>query len=360
MTWLGVRDHRVGWYAPSANLASEHDCQDQLGSLRKGTLLLEAKLSAVTKPQTLFSISRNWPATGHFSIKALSHGGIIVVDALGDDICHATLPFEATGRIDVIRLSFSWDENRNLGYVSLEEPESDRLITVEFPRPVGFQHRDLKRAFFGEGNGKWQKDTVFAAVSDRIEPVGPMPSLTGRTPICTPDGDAPVSELRRGDHVLTERGETAPVLQIVRRTVPAKGSFRPIRLRAPYFDLSRDIVIAPEQKLIMRGSQVEYMFGREAVLVPACHLLNDISAFKANGPETVTYYHVLLAGHQSILASGASIESLYIGRIRRKPDALARSVLSKFDQKLLPEHATPVWPVLKSYEAISLAMIRAA
>ena len=54
--------------------------------------------------------------------------------------------------------------------------------------------------------------------------------------------------------------------------------FHPIRLRAGYFGLTRDIAVSPNQKLVLRGSDVEYMFGREAVLVPARHLLNNIAA----------------------------------------------------------------------------------
>ena len=112
-----------------------------------------------------------------------------------------------------------------------------------------------------------------------------MPGLTAHTPITTQFGDKPICKLRRGDLVVTDEGELVPVLQVVRRIVPARGSFHPIRLRAPYFGLSRDIVVAPHQRLIMAGSQVEYIFSKEAVLVPARHLINDVSAFWAKGPE---------------------------------------------------------------------------
>ena len=110
----------------------------------------------------------------------------------------------------------------------------------------------------------------------------------------------------------------------------------------------------------MSGSQVEYMFGREAVLVPAQHLLNDRSALPAQGPAFVTYYHLLLAGHEAIVAAGAPVESFYIGRLRRKPDQFESSVLAGFDRSRLPEHPKPVRPVLMPHEAVTLALSRAA
>jgi hypothetical protein len=74
----------------------------------------------------------------------------------------------------------------------------------------------------------------------------------------------------------------------------------------------------------------------------------------------VTYHHLLLPGHEVVMAAGCPLESLYVGRLRRRPGAMARSVLATFDRSRLPEHAKPVWPVLKPFEAITLAMNRAA
>lgn len=133
-----------------------------------------------------------------------------------------------------------------------------------------------------------------------------------------------------------------------------------MRLRAGYFGLTRDIAVAPDQRLVMRGSDVEYTFGREAVLVPARHLVNNVSAVYAKGPETVALYQILLPGHEAVMASGCAVESLYIGRIRRKPEQLAASMLAEIDRSRLPEHAKPVWPVFKPFEAITLASSRAA
>ncbi len=94
--------------------------------------------------------------------------------------------------------------------------------------------------------------------------------------------------------------------------------------------------------------------------MPAKHLVNGMSTQFAEGPDVITYHHLLLPGHEAILAAGCPVESLYVGRLRRKPDQLGMSVLAGVDRSRLPEHPKPIWPVLKPFEAITLAMHRAA
>ena len=328
--------------------------------LPRGSLTVETRLSPDGRPQTLLAFHRTHPWSCSFSLQALPGGGFILIESQMDGVRHATLPHQPDGRMDMVRLTYSWDAPAKWGRVSLERPETDSIHTARMTPPHPMPLSDLKTMLTDQRQREMDDDVEFVALSDQVEPLGPMPGLTGCVPVCTPDGYLPAAHLRRGDLVLTETGKTVPVLQAVRRTVPAHGSFRPVRLRAPYFGLRRDIVVAPHQRLVIRGTQVEYTFGREAVLVPARHLINGVSAFYANGPDEVTYHQLLLPGHEEILAAGCSMESLYIGRLRRKPDQLSASLLARIDRSRLPEHAKPVWPVLKPFEAISLAISRAA
>lgn len=75
---------------------------------------------------------------------------------------------------------------------------------------------------------------------------------------------------------------------------------------------------------------------------------------------TVRYHQIILPRHESVFAAGSPVESLYIGRIRRKPDHLAASLLASFDRRLLPEHGKSSYPVLRPFEAITLLERRAA
>ena len=361
MGWIGVADHGGGRFDP-AGLAAQGDTAPPTltGDAPKGTLMIETHLSPQGRPQTLLSFPRAGPRGGLLSVQVLPSGGIVLVDEAGGDVRHTALTHDLDGRSELVRVSYGWDVPGGTGRLALEHLASGRIRTALVPPPHPIAMEDLRMITRYPASRIMDRDVTFIAVSDQIEPIGPMPALTANVPIATPHGEVPASQLRRGDTVLTSDGEVVPILRTLRQTVPARGTLRPVRLRAPYFGLTRDIAVAPHQRLVIGGSEVEYMFGTEAALVPARHLVNGASAHHGIGPDLVTYHALLLPGHQVLLAAGCPVESLYIGRLRRDKQALAASVLGREDAARLPEHARPVWPVLKPFEARTLAIHRAA
>lgn len=361
MTWVGVTDQHSGWFslegAGGDPLAFDMAPDT---SIARGTIMVEARISPEGRPQTLLAFERSYPWPGSFSLRALPDGSVVMVEAQGADIRSAVLPCPYHDRTDLVRLSYSWDVAARTGRLAIERPDpgSTHIVHIEDPRPMVVS--DLRELVMQPQAREMDSDVLQVAISDQVEPVGPMPTLTALTPIMTDRGERPIRDLKRGDLVRTDAGDLVPVLHVVRRVMPARGGFQPVRLRAGYFGLSRNLVVAPDQRLVMHGSEVEYMFGREAVLVPARHLVNNISAFYAKGPELVALYQVILPGHEAVLASNCPVESLYLGRIRRKPEHLAASLLAPIDRNRLPEHAKPVWPVLKPFEAVTLATSRVA
>lgn len=361
--WIGIADQESGRFSPGGSQALAGGRQkpvDAQALLPRGSLLVETRLSPEDRPQSLLAFRRTYPWAGSFALKALPGGGIFLVEAQADDMRHVTLPHAPDGRTDMVRLSYSWDAPEKWGRLTLERPETDLVHSVDIRNPHPMPLAELSHVFVDPRRRELDPDVSFFALSERPEPVGPMPGLTGQVPVSTPSGFVPAGLLNRGDLVLTAEGSSVPVLHRVSRVVPARGSFRPVLLRAPYFGLRQDILVAPQQRLVMSGTQVEYMFGREAVLVPARHLVNGVSARYAEGPDLVEYHGLLLPGHEAIIAAGCQMESLYIGRLRRKPASLAASVLTGLDRNSLPEHPRPMELVLKPFEAITLAMSRAA
>ncbi|WP_299845953.1 Hint domain-containing protein [uncultured Roseovarius sp.] len=363
MGWIGIADQN-GRQFDTSGLGDQAgpvgNPRDPAALMPRGTLMLETRLTPEKKPQTLLAFRRHYPWAGSFSLQMLPGGGIILVETQGDDVRHFTLPHDPDTRTSVLRLTYSWDAPGKWGLLTLEQPGSDiaQSVTLAPPHPIPLS--DMRSVIMEPLQRELHPEVDFIAVSSRVEPVGPMPGLTGSVLIATPQGETYADRLQRGDMVETASGEQVPVLHTVRRTVPARGSFRPVLIRAPYFGLHRDIVVAQQQRLVIGGSEVEYMFGKEAVLVPARHLVNGVSTRFADGPDLITYHHLLLPGHEAILAAGCPVESLYVGRLRRKPEQLASSVLAAVDRSRLPEHPKPIWPVLKPFEAITLAMHRAA
>lgn len=363
MGWIGLFDgenHRFDQRGIEADTLPSNKIPGDDILMPKGTLMAETRLSPDGRPRTLLQIQRTHPWHFSLSLQALPGGGFILIESQEDQMRHATLPHIPDGRMDLIRLTYRWDAPEKWGRLTMKRPETDTSHSVAMAPPHPLPMAELTQAIIHPHRREQNSGISLLALSDTIEPQGPMPGLTGNTPIATPSGYIPAGYLKRGDLVLTQSGESVPVLQTVKQIMPAHGSLRPVRLRAPYFGLRRDIVVAPHQRLVIDGSQVEYLFGREAVLVPARHLINGVSALYATGPDLVTYHHLLLPGHEVINAAGAPVASLYIGRLRRKPEQLAASLLAPFNRAHLPEHPQPVWPVLKPFEAVALALSRVA
>ncbi|MFD0860309.1 Hint domain-containing protein [Roseovarius aquimarinus] len=364
MGWIGIANHSEGRFDAEGlgrrSAARGADPATPLtGHAEAGTILIDTYLSPDARPQTLLSFQRAASGDGMLALKVVPTGGIVLIDAQAGDVRHAALNHDLDGRSEQVRVRYSWRAGAE-GSLTLKHLSSGRIRRAPVAPGHAVALEDLRMLTRFPAHRVMDPDVSFIAVSDAVEPIGAMPGLTAATPIATPRGPVPVARLRRGDTVLTAEGEVVPILRMISQTVPARGSLRPVRLRAPFFGLQRDIVIGPHQRLVIGGSQVEYMFGTEAVLVPARHLVNGSSAYHAKGPDLVTYHHMLLPEHQAIVAAGCPVESLYIGRLRRNRAALEASPLAGLDASRLPEHARPIWPVLKPFEARTLAMQRAA
>ncbi|MEO0939545.1 MAG: Hint domain-containing protein [Pseudomonadota bacterium] len=364
MAWIGLTDRKEGRFAPfglGAARSVTPILDDGPGALlTRGTLVVEAQLLPDGRPQDLFGFEASHPWPRRLVIQVLPNGSISLVHQQADRVCHAVLRWPATERAETIRISYAWDAPKGMGQLALEQPETGGVETVNISAPMPLMIQDVHAMMLGHSGRITARDVAFAAVSTQVEPVGPQPSLTADVPVATPYGYRAAGTLQRGDTVLTEQAGVVPVLHRVDRTVPARGAFQPLRLFAPYFGLVQDIVVAPSQRLVIRGSEVEYLFGREAVLVPARHLLNGHVGRVEPSGSLVRYTQLVLPGHETVMTAGTWSESLYLGRIRRHAPRVAQSVLAGCARSLLPEHAKPAFPVLRRFEAVTLADQRAA
>ena len=350
MTWVGLADQR------SHSIATfPYDAP-----LPQGTLILETNVAPHTKPQTILGLELRGADVCDMSIQAMPGGGIHFLLRSDNEIIHAALLHDAEDQANLLRISYSWDMDRSKARLVIERPGTNKLYLRDIERPLPLSPSVIRSLVEPSGRRHICEDLVFLAVSDEVETIGPMPALCPQTPIQTPEGMRPAGSLKRGDLITALNGDAIPVLQVLRKTLPARGSFQPVRLRAPYFGLAQDIVVTPEARLVVGGTQVEYLFGSENVLVPVKHLTSAASASFESGHNLVTYVQLLLPDHEPLMAGGTAIESLSIGRMRRKKHLLGATLLGAFDPHTLPEHSKTVFPVLKSYEAVTLAKLRAA
>ncbi|MBD3665482.1 Hint domain-containing protein [Sulfitobacter aestuariivivens] len=364
MTWLALCDHDDRKLSLNGLGVDRRDepclSPDPRLLVSRGTLLFEMRLNDDETTRDLFGYAESEPWPRGMLFRSLPGGGVAFIQSMANHTARAEIRVSNVARSDFIRITYSWDAAARWARMTLEQPQESVIKSVQIDAPQPLSLGDLRDLMLGRGSHVFSADMIFAALSDAIEPVGPMPSLMSDVPIATPWDYKAAGDLRRGDTVTTRASGVVPVVHSITRTVPARGSFRPIHLRAPYFGLQQDITVSPEQHLLIDGPEVEYLFGQEAVLVPASHLVNGFTGFAAPCGPTVSYTQLLLPKHETMLAAGTALESLYIGRIRRRPDELASSVLRDLDRHGLPEHGRPSHQVLRHFEAIHLARQRAA
>ena len=121
------------------------------------------------------------------------------------------------------------------------------------------------------------------------------------TRIATPTGEVAVEDLREGCEVVTLFSGTASVEWIGRRTITAPvDDQQPVRIRADAFGENvphRDLLLSPEHAVFSGG-----------VLIPVAALV-DGHAITREAVSEISYYHVLLAHHDVLLAEGLACES---------------------------------------------------
>jgi hypothetical protein len=125
------------------------------------------------------------------------------------------------------------------------------------------------------------------------------------TCIATPDGDAAIEDLNKGDLVLTASGNSRPVVWIGHRRAdcsrhPDPRRVWPILIQAAAFGPglpARDLRVSPQHGIFAEG-----------VLIPAKVLVNG-TTIRQEKVASIEYFHVELESHDILLADGLPAES---------------------------------------------------
>ena len=359
MTWLALATPHQGTVLRRGALADGAAEQERF--LLAGSVVLEfSRARRATAPLRLLDLAgqEDWPT--RLSIEQAPAGGVSVALRQGRTTSRVSVSGwgDCAGRD--LRLTFSWDAPSRRGVLSLEQLDGGELHQVDFatPQPLPMTIAEqIARPRHVAGRGAIAAEVNFLGVSDRIEPVGLIAGLAQNTPIDTPGGPVPIERLQPGDQVITEDSGPQPVRWIGMREVPALGRFLPVRLRAPYFGLRRDLVVAPEQRVQIDTVEVEYLFGERRVLVEARHLVNGVSALPERHHRTLKLYHVLLDRHEVLTAAGGRVESLYIGSIADDPALLGSTILAGMPCPEAPRHSGLACHLLRPFEAMTLRSV---
>ena len=189
--------------------------------------------------------------------------------------------------------------------VSITQGYNTEVVGVMFEGPepppgTVLTYRQGVSKYTGEKNSMTIQDTVVCYLAGTL--------------IETPDGPRPIESLQPGNPVITLDHGPMPLRWAGRFTVFGRGPLAPIRIAAGALGNRRDLLVSPNHRILLRAPQVELLFGAPEVLVPAKALVNG-TTIHAAPMRRVTYHHLLLDGHQAIVAEGIASESLFAGDV---------------------------------------------
>ena len=352
----------MGWlaYCGSNAQGTAHSSITPDIMIENGALVIEGPLPSDRRAATILELASLHPEPCLLRIQSIPGEGFSVLVSRGNKIFHALISHTLQARTDSFRLTLNWDAQSGDGLLAIEHPGDDALFTRTITGCIPMSGALILGALSEMQSAKVAQNLSYIGFHQGPLSIGPSPTLDYHTPVMTPQGYRKIGTLKPGDTVVSAGGDIVPVLGVFKKTTPAYGSYAPVRLRAPYFGLQSDLVMAGTQRLIVGGSDVEYTFGRDEVLIPAQHLINGTAAIAQPTDGTMTFYQLLLPQSEAFIASELCLESMFIGRLRRRKDIFAHTSLAELPRNLLPEHAANVSQVLRPYEAITLAAMRAA
>jgi hypothetical protein len=229
MTWLALSDHNDRRLSLRGLGIDKQDqpllVDDPNTPLMRGTILFETRISAEQDPKVLFAIKATEPDLRSLTFQTIAGGGVSVVQVQGGQKTHASLPLRAAEDLDTIRVTYSWDVIAQSGRLTIEYPGKTMLSTTRVAHPQPLSLTDIRGLMLGNGDQTFAQDMCFAALSNQIEPIGPMPTMLPDTPLATPQGYQPVANLRPGDTVMTHAAGIVPVLHRISLCLPTNRSW---------------------------------------------------------------------------------------------------------------------------------------
>lgn len=362
MTWIGINPFPPGYAARKArpNMAfdpsgNSHATSNPDMLLARGTVMLETEIpNSSNRPLPLLSFQSDTGWTRRFSITLDQAQSIRLTIVQGPSTTTTSIESSELIAGSRIRVSYTWDAPARSAHLTIQSMDRLAIHQAAVANPVPLPLADL-REIVSIGPATFVEDGIAClAVADHIAPICMSSGLMRGTLIGTAEGYRSVERLALGDLIQTASSGQQPIRWITRVEVPAVGQFAPIRLRAPFFGLLQDIVVAQDQGVIMTGPDAEYLFGSDTVLVKARDLTSLHSVQYEPDLPTVTYYQILLDNHECIDVAGTWAESLFLGQLAAAPGLAKRTSLADLPVCSMPRHGQSVARSLRSYEAASL------
>lgn len=167
------------------------------------------------------------------------------------------------------------------------------------------------------------------------------------TMINTVTGPRPIEDLDPGDLLRTKDNGACPIWRVetsqFNRATATGGKGRyPVRIAAGALGPgvpAQDLIVSGNHRILVSSRIAERMFGETEILVPAKDLVALPGVDFADDLDQVTYYHLLMDGHELLESNGAVAESFFVGKWSLAQMSLPcrRAVMNRFPEL----HTTP-------------------
>lgn len=225
-----------------------------------------------------FHSAEGWPRT--FTLFHDPLAGLVLVHRQGRTVVRHALPGPLPEVGGTGRLSLRFDAPKriwDLRFEFLSAPDVAPLLAHGI-KPLPLRTDDLLGLSHGTSRARRHNSVLWFGLTRGANLPARAPWIGQRTPIETAKGQVLAGHLKIGDLVATTDGGLLPLRRINRLTLPACGSFSPVILRAPFFGASHDLLVAADQRVVLGGPEVEYLFNEDQVLVEAGALVDGRSA----------------------------------------------------------------------------------
>ncbi len=244
-----------------------------------------------------------------FSVFADPVAGVVVLHRVGQMVKRHRLPGPLPFGSDTARITYGWNRRSGRWVLTFGRIGSGEDCRATGIGPIALSPQELAAICRRDGAALRHASVLWFGVTQGAVPPERAPWVGLRTPIDTARGPVAAGALRPGDMVLTVDNGLQPVLRTTRLRLPSRGSFAPVILRAPFLGQGSDVLISADQLLVLRGAEVEYMFGDEAVLVRAGSLANGSVARNDGLHASIDCVAIDLGLPELMLADGLKLLS---------------------------------------------------
>lgn len=359
MSWIALRDSQASTYNPIGL-----DGRSPVGSgnafdpdlfLPLGTLRMEVAFDPDQGRRNLLRYVARDPWLSSLIICLDPDGTLSLLQGQADRSEFVCLQIGERMPGEIFQITFAWNAPMKTGVLAVNFPDEDRTVFAEIAHPIPLCHRDVALIAGDAATASLQPEVNFVAISSAVEPIGPGATIGPGAVVETAAGLVPIDQVRLGQVIKTIDGDEAQVRWVGSQTLPARGQLAPLTMRHPYFGLDYDLVVSSDQRILLKGSKVEYLFGEEQICTAVRHLADGRAILRSPHKMVQTYYQLVLDRHAIIPVSGAALESLDPARLTRDTGLLQHSILRDMPRELIPRGPSLGIAVLRDYEALTLA-----